>query len=500
MSPISILLVEDSPLDAELVLARLTRDQISHDALRVTSAVELREALESDRSFDLILSDFSLPNFSGSEALEMAKQIRPDVPFIFVSGALGEEVAIEMLKLGATDYVLKHRLERLCPAVRRALTEAEEHRRREAAERKLRESEQRYRLLAESSPQFVWATDAAGHVTYVNRQLCEYTGISSEQVTLGEWQSTIHADDLPSVTETWLRAAGKCEPCGFEYRVWSQANGTYKWHLARMAPVCDDEGHVLQWLGTAIEIDAQKRAEETLRRSNEELQQFAFAASHDLQEPLRNISTFTQLLAQRFEHSLDAEAREYVAYAVEGAKRMNLLIHDLLAYARIATQEVPSERIDMGEALASALISLRTAIAESEAVITHDPLPEVRANQLQMSQVLQNLLSNAIKYRNSNRTPEIHISVSKMPGEWIFSVQDNGQGFDPAYANRIFGVFHRLHGRDVPGTGIGLSLCKRIVERHGGRIWAKSTPGQGSTFSFSLPFPGAPVTNDQQVA
>jgi PAS domain S-box-containing protein len=500
VNSISILIVEDSPLDAELVLAQLRREQISPDALRVTSTKELREALEGDRSFDVILSDFSLPSFSGSEALEMAKQIRPGVPFIFVSGALGEEVAIELLKRGATDYVLKHRLERLCPAVRRALSEAEERRRREAAEGKLRESEQRYRLLAEASPQFVWAMNSEGQVTYVNQQLCEYTGVSAERVTSGEWRSFIHPEDVDSVHQTWERAAGQCTPCGFEYRVWSQLNGTYKWHLARMAPICDEEGHVLQWLGTAIEIDAQKRAEQALRRSNEELQQFAFAASHDLQEPLRNISTFTQLLAQRFKDSLDEEAREYVGYAVEGAKRMNVLIQDLLAYARIATQEVPNQRIEMGEALESALSSLRTAITESEAVITHDLLPEVCANQLQLSQVLQNLLSNAIKYRNRDRTPKIHIGVAKMPGEWVFTISDNGQGFDPVYANRIFGVFHRLHGRDVPGTGIGLSLCKRIVERHGGRIWAKSTPGHGSTFSFSLPFLSAPTADEQQVA
>lgn len=500
MNTISILMVEDSPLDAELVLSRLEREQVAHKAVRVTNAKELQDALEGGQPFDLVLSDFSLPDFSGSEALELVKKFRPGLPFIFVSGALGEEVAIDMLKLGATDYVLKHRLERLSPAVRRALAEAEERRKLEAAERALRESEQRYRLLAEASPQFVWASNSTGEVTYVNQQFCDYTGISAEEATSGKWHSVIHPEDVPAMKQTWSLAVQECEPCAFEYRCWCQSQGAYKWHLARMAPICDDEGKISQWLGTAIEIDAQKRAEEALRRSNEELQQFAFAASHDLQEPLRNISIFTQLLAQRFQDSLDPEAREYIDYAVDGAKRMNALIHDLLAYARVATQEMPSQRIDMGEVLESALSSLRTAIAESEAVITHDPLPQICANQLQMSQVMQNLLSNAIKYRNGERIPEIHIGVARMPGEWVFSVKDNGQGFDPVYANRIFGVFHRLHGRDVPGTGIGLSLCKRIIERHGGRIWAKSTPGQGSTFSFSLPFLSAPLASDQQVA
>lgn len=486
MDEISILMLEDSPLDAELILARMDKEQIPYKVCRAATEKEFRDAIYA-QAFDLILSDFSLPLFSGSDALEIAIECCPDVPFIFVSGALGEEVAIETLKRGATDYVLKHRLERLAPAVKRALAEAGERKRREAAEAGLRQSESRYRLLAEATPIFVWAADEDGGTTFVNRQFSNYTGVSFEETLAGNWRGSIHPDDLDVIDSAWDDALRTRESFEFEFRCRRASDGAFRWHLARVIPLPDEKGAVWHWLGTALDIETQKQAETALRRSNEELQQFAFAASHDLQEPLRNISTFTQLLARRFEHQLDAEADEYIRYAVDGAKRMNSLIHDLLSYARISMQDVPRQRVRLDGVFSSVLDSLRMSIAESDAAITHDSLPEVTANAMQIFQVIQNLLSNAIKYRNSDRQLRIHFGVGVGAGEWIFSVRDNGQGFDQSYADRVFGVFHRLHGRDVPGTGIGLSICKRIIERHDGRIWAQSIRGQGSTFYFTLP-------------
>jgi light-regulated signal transduction histidine kinase (bacteriophytochrome) len=256
----------------------------------------------------------------------------------------------------------------------------------------------------------------------------------------------------------------------------------------------DQQGSPTGIIGYAIDITARKQAEETLRyqaaelqRSNEELQQFAYVASHDLQEPLRMVTSYMQLLAQRYQGTLDAEAEEFIGYAVEGARRMKSLIDDLLAYSRVGTRREPFVPVDCKEVLQQTLQDLRFAIEESEAVITYDPLPVVRASKLEFALLLQNLLSNALKFRTAE-SPRIHLSAQQRSIEWLFSVQDNGIGIDPQHAERIFVIFQRLHTRqEYPGTGLGLAICKKIVDRHGGRMWVESTPGQGATFFFTLP-------------
>ena len=226
---------------------------------------------------------------------------------------------------------------------------------------------------------------------------------------------------------------------------------------------------------------------EDLKRSNKELEQFAYVASHDLQEPLRMVASFTQLLEQRYKDKLDKDANEFIGYAVNGANRMQGLINDLLTYSRVGTRGKAPEPADSHSALGEAVLNLETMIRENHAVITNDDLPEVRADRSQLVQVFQNLIGNAIKFK-SEETPRIHLSAREAPGEWIFSVKDNGVGIDPQYFERIFVVFQRLHSREeYPGTGIGLALCKRIVERHGGKIWVESAPGKGSTFFFTIP-------------
>jgi signal transduction histidine kinase len=225
-----------------------------------------------------------------------------------------------------------------------------------------------------------------------------------------------------------------------------------------------------------------------LTRSNADLQQFAYVASHDLQEPLRMVASYTQLLAKRYKGKLDTDADEFISYAVEGANRMQQLIKDLLAYSRVTTQRTAYEPTECTPALAAALNNLHMAIQKQQAAVTHDPLPTVVADSTQLTQLFQNLISNAIKFRG-DQPPRVHLSAVRKENEWVFAVRDNGIGVDPQYADRIFVIFQRLHtSADYPGTGIGLALCKKIVERHGGRIWVDSHPGQGATFYFTLPF------------
>jgi PAS domain S-box-containing protein len=236
----------------------------------------------------------------------------------------------------------------------------------------------------------------------------------------------------------------------------------------------------------AAEAELHHKIEE-LNRSNEELGQFANIASHDLQEPLRMVASYTQLLSRRYKGKLDTDADEFIAYAVDGASRMQLLIQDLLAYSRVGTTGKPLVDTSSEAALQQALVNLRGAIEESGALITHDPLPEVLADDMQLAQLLQNLIGNAIKYQGPG-LPVVHVSAT-MNGDhrWTYAVEDNGLGIDPQYFDRIFGMFQRLHKREeFAGTGIGLAICKKIVERHGGTISVESIPGKGSTFRFDL--------------
>lgn len=235
------------------------------------------------------------------------------------------------------------------------------------------------------------------------------------------------------------------------------------------------------------DITERKQAVNDLRRSNEDLQQFAYAASHDLQEPLRSVRTFAQLIVKKYEPVLDDEGLKYLGYLQSGAERMSDLIKDLLAYSQVNILDTRPELVKSETVLASTVMNLQMAIAESNAIVTNDHLPTVRIDRMQFVQLFQNLIGNALKYRKPDEQPHVHISAQRNRREWIFSVRDNGIGFDPANTDKVFGVFKRLHGKEYPGTGIGLSICKKIVERAGGRIWAESSPGQGATFYFTIP-------------
>jgi PAS domain S-box-containing protein len=230
-----------------------------------------------------------------------------------------------------------------------------------------------------------------------------------------------------------------------------------------------------------------KQAEDALRTTNAELQSFAYALTHDLQEPLRMVVNFTELLGQEYSGKMGPEADQFISYSVAGALRIEALLKALLAYWEVTGREHDSyDSVDCGAVLAKTLLHLQGAIAESGAMVTSGPLPTVMAEEVLMTQLFQNLISNSIKYRGEE-APRIYISAERDSESWLFAVRDNGIGIDAQFTDRVFGMFKRLHGKEIPGTGIGLALCKKIVERKGGRIWVESEPGRGSTFKFTIP-------------
>ncbi|MEW6220604.1 MAG: ATP-binding protein [Thermodesulfobacteriota bacterium] len=312
-------------------------------------------------------------------------------------------------------------------------------------------------------------------------------------LTYQTFLAIVHPDDRAYVDRQW-QAGLAGEPYDIEHRI--VADGRVKWVREKAYLEFDEAGGLLGGFGITQDISGRKAAEEALRqavqelrRSNEDLQQFAYVASHDLQEPLRMVSSFLGLLERRFGPELDDKARQYIGYAREGATRMSHLVRDLLAYSRVTDTGEEPQPCDTGEALAAALANLDQPVEqEACARITHDPLPVVLGDCTQITQLFQNLISNAIKFCAADRPCQVHIGARPQEGHWVLSVADNGIGIDPAHFERIFVIFQRLHTREqYPGTGIGLAICKKIVELHGGRIWVESKIDAGTTFFFTLP-------------
>lgn len=378
-------------------------------------------------------------------------------------------------------------------------------------EQSLRASERRYRNIVDAVPVGIALTDGRGVVTYYSAQMRTLFNLADDQCGLGtnyrDWVvlgqlETLPPPDYGDPGNTHLVELRLLRADGTEF--WGEA-------AAVLLDAEDDGLDEMQLGGTGSiivvrEISDRKRAEESLacyaqelERSNQELEQFAYVASHDLQEPLRMVAAYVQLLAKDYEGRLSPEADEYIDFAVDGARRMQWLIDDLLTYSRVGTRGHVFEPVVCNDVMAEVLASLRLAIEESEATVRSVPLPTVYGDRGQIYQLLQNLIGNALKFRGATQ-PSIQISARHVGNEgstrrtagdsgfWQFNVSDNGIGIESQYWERIFVIFQRLHNRaQYCGTGIGLAICKKIVERHGGRIWVESTPGTGSTFYFTLP-------------
>ncbi|HZU26708.1 MAG TPA: ATP-binding protein, partial [Bryobacteraceae bacterium] len=359
---------------------------------------------------------------------------------------------------------------------------------RTQAEQALRASETRFRQLADSMPQMVWTARPDGTIEYYNERWYEFTGCSRNTFDTASWQPALHPEDVDKAAGAWRAAVSAGQPLNIECRLRDRNENRWRWFNARAIPVRDEAGNIVRWFGATSDIDDQKRVQDELRRANQDLEQFAYSASHDLQEPLRGVKIYSDLLVRRYGPKLDEKALEFLGYVRGGATRMEMLVRDLLAYTQVTRFDIAEETSDADQALAESLANLKGAIDESRASVTSGPLPHLRIHHIHLQQVFLNLIGNAIKYRSPERVPSVHVSARQQDGAWIICVSDNGIGIEPEYKERIFGIFKRLHtGDQYSGTGIGLAICQRIVERYHGHIWVESEPGRGSNFFFTIP-------------
>ncbi|MGD9647427.1 MAG: ATP-binding protein [Pirellulales bacterium] len=360
------------------------------------------------------------------------------------------------------------------------------------AEQELRESEERYRELVENANDIIYTHDLQGRFLSANAAALHVTGYGLDELlamTVDQLVAPEHRALAREMTRRKL-AHEHFEP--YELNILTKQGAICT--VAVNSRLILRQGKAIGVQGIARDVTQQHAAQEALgkhaadlARSNSELEQFAYIASHDLQEPLRMVASYCQLLKRRYHNKLDKDADEFIDFAVDGARRMQVLINDLLAYSRVGRAELALSEVDIEAVVDESLLNLQAAVTERGAAVTRDPLPKVIADGRQLMQLFQNLLSNAIKFGAAD-APHIHVGATQQGDSWCFSVRDDGIGIAPEHQERVFMIFKRLHGwGQFPGTGIGLAIAKKIVERHGGRIWVESTPGQGSTFYFTIP-------------
>jgi PAS domain S-box-containing protein len=365
---------------------------------------------------------------------------------------------------------------------------------RKQAEQELKESERRLRTLQENVQLIAVTLDTEGTILFCNDYCLALTGWRRDEVLGRNWFDIFVPPQLgvrEMFHDTLIKGA---LPAHYENPILTR-NGR-ELHIVWSNSVFTNRGGpIIGVTSLGVDVTEQRNVEGQLRRalqelerSNKELEQFAYVASHDLQEPLRTVGSFAELVSQRYAGKLDKDGNEFLGFMIDSARRAQHLINDLLQYSRVGSRAKPFELIHVEEVLALAIDNLRTSIEEGGAVVTHDPMPSLRADPTQMLQLLQNLVGNAVKFRRPEEPCRVHVSCREEPDRWVFTVRDNGIGIAPQYFERIFVIFQRLHSRGkYPGTGIGLAVCKKIVERHGGRIWVESEPGRGSSFHFSIP-------------
>ena len=477
---IRVLVVDDSNFYAQLVADTLSTDY-DMETLTGNDAREGLDLLETSE-VDCVVTDYQMPELDGIEFLEAARERGFEQPFILLTGTGSEAVASEAVAAGVTHYFQKgeseseQQFEKLANQIDNAVDQ--------------RRTEKKYELLVDNSPDLIAQVSGDGEFVMTNEAMAD-----SFDATPGALTGTSLFDLMPEeIAAERLDLGREVIETGETRRFEDGYDGEY-FHNVFVPVDLPGERETFQVIARDItdrketEIEL-KETVEKLEESNAQLEQFAYVASHDLQEPLRMVSSYMQLLERQYADELDDDAREFIEYAVDGADRMKQMINDLLQYSRVDTRGGDFEQTDFEAVFEQARDNLQVAIAESEAEITRDSLPTVVCDESQMVMLLQNFVSNAIKYCDEG-SPRVHVTAERDGDEYVFAVSDNGIGIPEDQREEVFRIFGRLHGKDeYSGTGIGLAMCQKIVDRHEGDVWVESAVGEGSTFYFSLPVGG----------
>ncbi len=498
-----ILVVEHDLYDIDLLRYELSRAFPNHIAEVVQTEADFCKALESRP--DIILSDYSLPSFDGTRAFEIKKQLAPDIPFILVSGTIGEENAVELIKNGVTDYALKDKLYALAPKIVRALNEAEEKQYKKSVEEALLKSEANLRAMFDSTDVGFLFLNPDGTILAFNPMSQHWAkhSFGVKLTTNINFRSLLTAENLNAFNTLSARVMGGKE-VSYETS-YPIAGGSPTWFYIHAKPVTDEQKTVIGMCIAVNDITANKQAEEEIRilnsgleervkertteliEANTALEAFSYSVSHDLRSPVRSVMGFAQIITKEHGHALTAELKELFTHIESSSKRMNAIIDDLLALAKCGKDKLQKGDVNMTNLFYSVWDNLLFSNSH-QAAIEVRPMPVVYADSSMLEQVIVNLLSNAIKYSSKKEKPVIKVGCEEGDDRYTFYVKDNGAGFDMKNYKRLFNAFQRLHSiGEFEGTGIGLTLIKRIIDKHGGEVWAEGTVGEGATFYFTLP-------------
>lgn len=503
VGPVRLLLVEDTQEDA--LLLRATLESAEDFAFELTQVERLTDAerVLARREFDAVLLDLSLPDSHGLETVHRALRTAPAAPIVILTGSRDEQVALEAMQGGAQDYLVKRDLGAalLTRTIRHAIERKrrEIEYRREAAERRLAEealqrSEAYFRSLIDNAIDLITVVDEAGVIRYESPSVKRALGFLPEELVGRSFLEFTHPDDVPrmrAMLSTVIEHPGDRHAVELRFRTvggaWRVLEGVAVnlLHDPAVRAIVANTRDVTESREAQAQLDAYTRE---LERSNRALQEFAYVASHDLQEPLRKIRTFGDRLRSRFGAALGEQGADYVDRMQNAAARMQTLIEDLLTYSRVTTKGQAFCPVDL-ERLAEEVVSdLSQRVEQTDAEVRVEGLPTIEADAVQMRQLLQNLIANALKFHRPGVRPEVLVQGRSTEAGVEIRVRDNGIGFDPQYAERIFSPFQRLHGRgEYEGTGMGLAICRKIVDRHGGDIEARGAPGGGAEFWVRLP-------------